>query len=289
MATVWKHPNSPYWTAIYRDEAGVWRKKTTKQNNRSKAMLMSLEWERAGGLGRNKLLTEHISRDVIGGILHRTTGDALRAETVREFTARWLAAKALNKHEGTATRYGATVDKLLEFLGPRADRPIAAVTPADCQRFNDHLLERRLAPATLVVEIKTLRTIFNAAVRQALIAANPASGVELPQRIKQVKRMKFTTAQVEMLLNSADNAEWRACILLGYYAGLRLSDAVSLAWESVDLMKGVLVFDVRKTDDEGHTVPLHPVLKAHLMRLAGDKGGPISPGLAAVPVGGRSG
>lgn len=289
MATVWKHPNSSRWTAIFRDESGAWKKKTTKQKDRTKALALAVEWERAGGLARDKLLTEAVSRDIIGGILERSTGEKLRAETVRDFCGRWLKAKEDSKHVGTATRYAGTVEKFLTFLDRKADLPLASVTPADCQKFNDYLAAKKLAPATMVVEIKTLRTIFNAALRQTLIAVNPALAVELPERFKQVKRRTFTTAQIQILLDAAGDSEWQTAIILGYYAGLRLSDAVSLDWQCVDFEKRVLVLDVKKTGDKDHTIPMHPALEAHLSSLAGDKGGPVCPVLAAVPVGGRSG
>jgi integrase len=138
-----------------------------------------------------------------------------------------------------------------------------------------------------------------------LVTTNPATAVELPERIRQVKRKTFTPEQVQMLLNAAsawaDEAakagdketaqaalEWRTAILLGNYAGLRLSDAVTLTWESVDLAAGKVNVETRKTGDQLE-LPLHPSLEAHLSKLAGDTGGALCPALAAVPVGGRSG
>lgn len=287
MATVWKHPNSPYWTGIYRDEAGIWRKKSTKKKNRTEALTVAIAWEKAGELGRDKHLTEARSREIIGGILERTTGEKLRCESVREFCTRWLKGKTDAKHEGTCTRYGTTVEKFLTFLTKKADFPLTAITPADCTKFKDWLAGKKLAPASIVVEIKTLRTIFNAAFRQNLISNNPALAVDLPQRIKQVERETFTAAEVQMLYNGA-SGEWKTVILFGYYGALRLGDAVSVAWENVDFDKDVLDFTVKKTGRR-QIVPLHPVLRQHLESIAGDKGGPVCPELATVPVGGRSG
>src|ERR1051325_2732951 len=287
MATVWKHPDSPYWAAVYKDDRGIWRKRSTKLKGRTMALAKATELERAGELGRNRLLTESIARDIIGGMVERSTGEKLRAETVREFCDRGLRGKQTNKSEGTFTRYGGTIEKLLGFLDRKADLPISAVTPTDCQKFYDHLAADNLAPASLVVEMKTLRTLFNAARRQQLITGNPAESVELPERIHQVKRRTFTPTQVQMLVKAA-SAEWATAILLGYYVGLRLSDAVSLEWEHIDLANRSVSFTVHKTG-EPIQLPLHPRLESHLSRMAGDVAGPLCPKLAAVPVGGRSG
>jgi integrase/recombinase XerD len=273
--------------AVYRDDLNQWRKKTTKKTAKTAALALAIEWERAAQLGRDKVLTEAISREVIGGILERTTGETLRQSTVREFCDEWMRGKTHSRQERTAERYQTSIDRFKEFLGSKVDRPIAAVTPHDCQKFYDTLTEKKLAPATVRVEMKTVGSVFNYARRLGLIATNPATAVELPERIKQVKRKTFTSAQVQMLVDAAE-AEWKTAILLGYYAGLRLLDCVTLTWEAVDFVGDKLVVETHKTG-ETLEIPLHPTLKAHLSKIAGDSTGEICPTLAAARVGGRSG
>ena len=289
MATVWKHPHNPFWMAVFRDENNVWRKKTTKRKERTKALTLAIEWDGAAQMGRDHTLTESASRDIIGGILERTTGQKLRFDSVREFCAKWLRGKTAARAEGTSIRYGATVERFIVFLRDAAERPINAIEPRDCQAFYDDLVGQGLAPATRVVEIKTLRTIFNSARRQGMISTNPAEAVELPQNVNQVQRKVFTPAQVQMLLKeTAEQPEWKTAVLLGYYGGLRLGDAVERNWQDVDFVEHRLTFKMRKTG-AALEIPLHPVLEKHLEHLAGDQGGPLCPALAAIPIGGRSG
>lgn len=303
MAYVWKHPKSPFWMAVYRNEENRWVKKTTKKTAKSMALALALEWERAAQLGRDRVLTEALSREVIGGILERTAGETLRKSTLREFCTEWLKGKSNSRQDGTHTRYTATIDRFRDFLGEKADRPIVAVSSQDCQRFYDHLADQDLAPATLVVEMKTVIALLNHARRFGLISTNPATAVQLPERIKQVKRKTFTPEQVQMLIDAAEKEdtaekkrripsealkEWRTVILLGYYAGLRLGDAVALPWSAIDFQGSKIVVETHKTGD-ALEIPLHPALEAHLSKLAGDSNGAICPTLAAVPIGGRSG
>ena len=218
MAYVWKHPASPFWMAVYRNEENRWVKKTTKKKAKTTALALALEWERAAQLGRDRILTESLSREVIGGILERTAGETLRKNTLREFCAEWIRGKQTAKQEGTSTRYEATVDRFRDFLKSRADRPIAAITSHDCQQFYDYLADKDLAPATLVVEMKTIIGLFNHARRIGLIDTNPATAVQLPSRMHQVKRKTFSETQVQLLLDAAGR-EWKTTILLGYYGG----------------------------------------------------------------------
>jgi site-specific recombinase XerD len=273
--------------AVYRDEQNQWRKKTTKKTAKTTALALAIEWERAAQLGRDKILTETISREVIGGILERTTGEKLRQSTVRDFSAEWLRGKTNSRQQRTAERYAMSVHRFNEFLGAKADRPISAIAPHDCQKYYDNLAGQKFALASLRVEMKTISSVFNFARRLGLIATNPVSAVDLPERFKQVKRKVFTPAQIQMLIDEAD-AEWKTAILAGYYAGLRLSDCVSLTWEAVDFAGGKLVVETHKTG-ETLEIPLHPTLEKHLSKLAGDTNGAICPTLAAWPAGGRSG
>ena len=248
---------------------------------------MAIEWERAGQLGREGVLTEALSREVIGGILARTTGESLRVVSVRDHCMRWLQSKEQAKREATTKRYAGTIDRFLKFLERKADRPINAVPPPDCQSFYDYLLSLKLAPATLVVEIKTIRGVFKHALRLGLIPTNPAAVVELPERIRQVQRKAFSPGEIQVLLDTAE-PEWKTAILLGYYGGLRLSDAVGLTWNNVDFSSSKLTLEVHKTG-ETLEVPLHPVLESHLSNVAGDATGLVCSKLGHVPVGGRSG
>ena len=146
MAYVWKHPKSPFWMAVYRNEQNQWRKKTTKKTAKTTALALAIEWERAAQLGRDNILTEAISREVIGGILERTTGEKLRQSTVREFCAEWMRGKTNSRQAGTATRYESSVARFNDLLGVKADRPNSAVTPHDCQKFSTSLPNRNSRP-----------------------------------------------------------------------------------------------------------------------------------------------
>lgn len=288
MASVWKHPSSPFWTGIYRDEKGKWRRYATKQRLRSKALVLAQDLEDLAAQAREQNLSEQAFIKESDRMRRRRFGDR-NLRTVRDFFSTWSAGKTLAKAEGTAIRYAATAGRFILFLGERADQPLASVEPSDCQAFYDDLLRQKLAPATRVVEMKTVMTIFNAGVRQRLLPFNPAAAIELPQKIKQVQRKTFTPAQVEIILREAGpGSEWYTVIMFGYYAGPRLGDCKTLRWENVDLLNHRLSYRPHKTGDE-LILPLHEKLEQYLNEIAGDAGGPICPGLAAQPVGGRNG
>jgi integrase len=124
-----------------------------------------------------------------------------------------------------------------------------------------------------------------------MIRHNPTAGV--PRLTDKGRRRKepFNTEQVRKLLDVVEG-EWKGVILLGYAAGMRLSDAVNLTWQSIDLDNGVIAFHQSKTQssaDEETIVGLHTDLEAWLRSQGVRQEGPIFPGLAGRRTGGSYG
>jgi integrase len=127
--------------------------------------------------------------------------------------------------------------------------------------------------------LKILRTAFNRARRQGSLGTNPCEAVDFPKGEAQV-REPFTAREVGLLLQKAPK-EWRTAILLGFYAGLRLGDAVNLDWKSVDLKKGMLTFKAQKTYKSPHPIkqtrklkydkPPAKLTKAMLLKASGPR------------------
>jgi len=46
MASLWKHPNSRFWTAGHTDRDGRQMKRTTKQTDKRRALIIAVEYER---------------------------------------------------------------------------------------------------------------------------------------------------------------------------------------------------------------------------------------------------
>jgi len=110
--------------------------------------------------------------------------------------------------------------------------------------------------------------------------------VDIPASETQAREV-FDSSEVRALVATAP-AEWKTVIQLAFYAGLRLGDAVRLDWQAVDFTKGLLTFKAQKTK-RLESLPIHPKLRRHLEKIAGDTGGAISPTLARQSIAGRSG
>lgn len=289
MASLHKDPRgkSPFWYCAFTLPDGRRAFRSTKQTERKLALGICLEWEKCAGHGRGGSFTEAQARKVLNSILENTGQAPMQTETIHDYFTNWLNGKELANKPRTAERYSIVVEKFLASLGQKARRPLGALTPRDVESFRNQSIDDGKAPKTISIEIKILRTVLNVARRQGRITANPAEAVELPKIVSHTRDV-FTPEQVRMLLAAAKD-EWQTAILTGYYLGARLTDVVNLTWENVDLTGGVITYEQRKTG-KSVTAPLHPDLKDHLLKLAGDNPrAPLCPALQKRSVGGRKG
>jgi len=289
MAAVLKRKGSQYWCAVWRDAQGrqIWR--STKQTDRTKALTDALDYERADKLAGAGSLVEAQAQKIIKDIMERAgTGDTLRTPSIQDWLTGWVATKEAHKAASTAVRYKQIVDEFLEHLGTRVKRPLSAVASRDIESFLAKRKKAGCSPTTINLDGKILRTAFNKARREGLIATNPAEAVDLPAQ-DSVQRGTFTAAEVKMLVNVAKD-EWKTLILLGFYTGARLSDCCGMEWKDIDLSAGVLTYVQRKTGKKV-AVPLHAELQSWLEQIAStDKPDIfIMPGMSEKGPGGRHG
>jgi integrase len=93
-----------------------------------------------------------------------------------------------------------------------------------------------------------LRICLGEAVRQGLLAVNPAVRVKLLKSTAESKRRAFTLEEIKRILRACDDdAEWRGLVLFGLYLGQRLVDLAKLTWRAVNLQNSEIAFTTRKT------------------------------------------
>ena len=303
MASIHRRPASKYWHAAFRGPDGRLILRSTKCTERTKALAAALDFERASKLAGAGNLVEAQARKIVADIMERAGGgETLRAPSIKKHFSDWVNGKKTSKKSGTAARYETVVDRFLESLGSRADKPLTALAARDIQHFLNTRTKGKLAPRTLLLDAKIIRTALNAARRQGLIPTNPAEAVDLPSVDGTgVERGVFTPAEVKMLVEATSKGvkredweiadqEWKTLILLAYFTGARLGDCCRMTWANVNLTAGTLTFTQSKTNKKLE-VPLHPELQSHLESLAStDKPEVyVMPHMASLKPGGRHG
>ncbi len=281
---------------------GRWILRSTRLADRSAALAVAMEFERASKLARRGELVEAQAREVLNDIMKRADlGETLQTVSIKKHFDDWLSSKTKCNATSTGERYKVAVTEFLKSLGNRASKNLTSLRAGDVQHFFDERTEKGLAPKTVNVDVKIIRGALNAARRQGLIPTNPAEAVELPEAVG-MERGTFTPAEVKMLVDVAQgewltkiagkaDGEWKLLIMLAYFTGARLSDCARMQWDGVDLAgEGQITYTQAKTGKKV-TVPLHKDLLERLNKLAGtDKPEVfIMPAIAAQRGSGRRG
>lgn len=234
MASINKQPNGR-WRARYRDDAGKeharhFVKKADAQN-----------W-----------IDEQTARLVTG--IHMSPRHAKL--TVAEWSETWL--------EGYRSNRASTVRQaevhLLRINAGFGSMRLAAVRPSHVRTWVAQLSAEGLADSYIYALHARLAQLYADAVHDGLVARSPCSRRTAP-RMGSQRAYVATTEQV-WALHDAMPEHLRAAVLLGAFAGLRLSEACGLRVVDVDFMRGVVAPKVQypadplKTDTSRTSVPV---------------------------------
>lgn len=135
---------------------------------------------------------------------------------------------------------------------------------------------RALSDSTIRSTYAVLRSALDGAVRDGLIAKNPATAVKRPGIARQ-EATHMEPDSINAILRAAQASRYYPALALIAATGLRRGEALALRWDKVDLDTGVLrvaatigrvdgelVISEPKTDRSRRQVPLSPAVVALL-------------------------
>jgi integrase len=284
MASLWRHPKSPFWVACFTvhvpDSLPQRWKRSLKTEDRRIAKSIADTLEDAG---RGVLTEETINsfvekiRDVklrtaatkiFCDVFRSVAGREFGAGSLRAFAESWLTGLKVELALQSWDRYKQAIDGFVAFLGPAADRDLIGFGPRDdvlVIQFRD-TLAARLAPASVNTALKIVKQMFKSASQRFKIEspARLVGGVKIRKGQAEARRA-FTLPELGRILRVVRGSEWEGIILAGLYTGQRLGDIATLRWENVDLIQRELALTTRKTDRRV-LVPLAAPLAEYLLR-----------------------
>lgn len=319
MASIYKRNGSSVWQAAYMipDAEGgparqIRRSTGTKNERLAKSRAADFEREalrevgisdercrkiqailvRAGEDATKMTLNASKARAYLAEILSISSGEDMPEFTIRSWSEEWEKRKFPNVAHATQVRYKNSIKTFIAWLSDGADRPLESLTVSQVREYRDFLEAGGRSIRTCQFYIADIGSVYRSAVREGLVGHNPVSALEARSVAPEVQRKPFTLQEVKSLINAAPSNEWRGVILLGAFAGLRLGDASSLQWDSIDLSKGTITIIPSKTKRKGRVlvIPMHPEIRAYLADSApAGQDGAIFPTLEHGAVKGRNG
>ncbi len=147
----------------------------------------------------------------------------------------FLAVLSARRAARTVDAYRRDLERLRAFLGT----PISRATVAELERYTAGLRAEGLSPATLARRTAAARTFFRHLQLIGARSDNPAAEIALPRRTRRLPQT-LSPREAEMLIDAAGGASPRALrdralVELLYGSGLRISEALGLGKNGVDL------------------------------------------------------
>ena len=196
-----------------------------------------------------------------------------------DWLAHWRATTlaASDRKESTRVLYANLSRKHLEVV-PFGVIALDRLKPSDVEALVLVLRGRGLSDSTVRSVYTVLRAGLDGAVRDGLIARNPAAAVTRPGVARREAR-HLGADDVTAVLRAAQTSRYHPALVLIASTGLRRGECLALAWDQVDLDTGVLwvaatiarvagrlVISEPKTGRSRRTVPLNPAVVAMLRR-----------------------
>src|SRR4029453_10622864 len=199
MPSIHRQPGRPYWFcafSIFNPETRTAKRvfRSTKTSDKRQALEICRAWHKAALKARTGKLSVDAAREVIAqgvsDVFTAANVESLPSASIASWCETGLQPKAIEAEESTPARYGRIVERFLECIGAKANRDLATLQANDITRFRDREA-KELARATANLSVKVLRVCFGEAVRQGLLAVNPAVRVAVLKTSDKSARRAF--------------------------------------------------------------------------------------------------
>ena len=169
--------------------------------------------------------------------------------TVAKYAKQWSTTRP--HRSTTATPVKSMIDN--HIAGTRlGGRRLSAVRTSEVQAW---VTERSqtLSPGTVRLVVQTLRSIFNAAVQDRLLARNPVTRLSMPRSEKQ-RITPLSVIEVQDLAGAMPE-RCRAIVITQARLGLRVAELLALRVQDVDFLRRTVRVEFQTTPDGKYRVP----------------------------------
>lgn len=191
---------------------------------------------------------------------------ARNKQTVKKPVAEVVAELLkIKQARGASQRYIGDLEGRLQRFADDCRKDACSVTTSDIQTWLDGL---KLSPQSYSNYRRVLHLLFQFAVARGYAADNPVTGAE-KIKIRNGEIGIFHPDEIARLLDAADK-DFRPCLALGAFAGLRSAEIERLTWEDIDLAGRMIKIGASKSKTASRRiVPIHDNLAAWLADYAG--------------------
>jgi len=167
--------------------------------------------------------------------------DIIKDDYFTDFMEQWLETRvntkaiALTTYDGYKMIFDTHIAPYFRALKLK----VKALTPAHLEKYVNVKM-KDLSPNSVIKHLHNISKCLDTAVRQNLIAYNPAKRMDWPQKVRFTGAKCLTPLQIEQLLTAAKGDVLEAIILFGILYGFRRSEILGLKWDAIDMDSNIL-------------------------------------------------
>jgi len=143
-----------------------------------------------------------------------------------------------------------------------ASKPLADLKPSHVEQLAVRMRVKGCSPSTVRQTYTVLRSVLETAVRDELLATNPAARVKRPG-VQRTEARYLTIAEVAVLLEAAKDSRYAPLLRLLVSTGLACGEALALRWQDVDLTTAFCGSVARYRGSTGTWSSVSPRRSAH--------------------------
>lgn len=186
-----------------------------------------------------QMWAEAVERDMAAGAdafgaAYRVLPPRAKGVTFADYAGDWLARKF--REPATQQNYAHAVNEVGKFAV--AARPIGAITHEDVERLIKEMADAGWNPPKIEQTCRIFGQVMRDAIRTGKADRDPTKGVRTPKAVE--REWVLLDDDEAVRLYRAMRPDLRAIILLGYDAGLRISEALGLTETSIDWKRNQL-------------------------------------------------
>jgi len=199
-------------------------------------------------IGRSKTIAEKARGDIEARLERGDAGLLNRDYPILAFFDEYLK-RTRDKHAAAYhDRNRRVIEQFKRFL--KAERPylkkLSQLRPEVVEAYQRFRLAettprtgKAIKKRTVNIEVSSLKTFLNKAVKWDMLSTNPMEGVDYLKEDDSKKIRALTEEEAGRLLEEA-NGWFRPVLLTALYTGLREGELINLEWNDIDFKKGVI-------------------------------------------------
>lgn len=199
-------------------------------------------------VGRSKTIAEKARGDIEARIERADVGLLNRDYPLLQFFDEYLARTEgvhspafHNRNERVITQFRRYLAAKRPYLTKLSQLRPEVVEEYQRFRLNEVVPHsgKPIKKRTVNIEVSSLKTLLNKAVRWDVLSSNPLERVEYLKEDDSKKIRSLTEDEVQRLLNEA-NGWFKPVLLTALYTGMREGEMIYLEWDDVDLENGII-------------------------------------------------